>query len=38
MTITLPLGGVMARRFNHLADVEAFIAVADNGSLSAAAV
>ncbi len=28
----------MARRFNHLADVEAFIAVADNGSLSAAAV
>ena len=28
----------MARRFNHLADVETFIAVAENGSLSAAAV
>ena len=28
----------MARRFDHLADVEAFIAVAENGSLSAAAV
>lgn len=28
----------MARRFSHLADVEAFIAAADKGSLSAAAV